>query len=115
MKAQKDCQISRPISVWRPSARGIATVLAGLALVIVTSCASQPPETASANPRMTEEQVLALAKPGLPLPPHESYHTRFKDGLWSVWVAPDAGFPQRNWTIVTIQDTDGKVLKDGSH
>jgi hypothetical protein len=115
MKPQTDCKISRPISVWRLSARGIATVLAGLACVAVTGCAHMQPETTSASPRMTEEQVLALAKPCLPLPPHESYHTQFKDGLWSVWVAPDAGFPQRNWTIVTIQDTDGKVLKDGSH
>lgn len=32
---------------------------------------------------MTEAQVIAVAKPNLPLPEHEAYRTRFKDGnLW---------------------------------
>jgi len=61
--------------------------------------------------RMTKAQVLTVAKPILPLPAHESYHTQFKDGTWSVWAKPDTGFQQHSWTTVTIRDSDGQVLQ----
>jgi hypothetical protein len=118
MKPLIDCKISRSISVGRISVRGLSTFIVGLALVAATGCALLRPEATSASassPCMTETQVLALAKPLLPLPPHETYHTQFKNGAWSVWVAPDVGFKQRNWTVVTINDADGKVVKDSSH
>ena len=89
----------------------ITTLLLSMvvAVVLLAGCAS--PNRDTARPRMSEEEVLRVAKPILPLPAHESYHTLFKDGAWSVWAEPDAGFQQRSWSTVTIRDRDGQVLR----
>ena len=64
--------------------------------------------------RMTEAQVIEAAKAYVPLPQHESYHTQFKDGIWTVWAEPNAGFQQRSWSTVTIRDSDGRVIRVAS-
>jgi hypothetical protein len=80
-----------------------------VAVTLLAGCAS--PDLDNSQARMTEEAVLRVAKPVLPLPPHESYHTQFKNGLWTVWAEPEAGFPQRSWSTVTIRDRDWQVLR----
>jgi len=80
-----------------------------VAVMLLAGCASQ--NRGTVRRRMTEEEVLRVAKPILPLPAHESYHTLFKNGVWSVWAEPAAGFQQRSWSTVTIRDRDGQVLQ----
>jgi hypothetical protein len=69
-------------------------------------------DVASSSRHLTEAQVRAIAKTVLPLPAGESYYVHFSDGIWKVWTSPD-GSIKGGWgatTVLTIQDSDGKVL-----
>jgi hypothetical protein len=80
-------------------------------LVIITGCVAvgcaNTRHGTSSSRHLTEAQVLAIAKPMLPLPPGESYHVGFEDGTtWVVWT--ESATP--SWggrTVVTIRDIDG--------
>ncbi len=65
------------------------------------------------GPRMTEAQVLALAKPMLPLFAGDSYRRvdfRESTRTWEVSTWPDGGAEVHTWLVVLIRDSDGKVL-----
>jgi hypothetical protein len=62
----------------------------------------------ASNRHLTEAQVLAIAKPMLPLPAGESYHANFSNGIWEVFTEPD-GVQVRGGTVVLVQDIDGKT------
>jgi hypothetical protein len=64
----------------------------------------------SSGPRLTKDKVITIAKPSLPLPPHETYHAEYAGGIWKVWAKADAGYDERSWTIVTVRDMDGTVV-----
>jgi hypothetical protein len=71
---------------------------------------AQTNDTPASASRMTEAQVLALAKPMLPLGANEGYSVYFRSNDWVV-----ATLPIKNgrgyYRVMTIQDSDGKVLE----
>lgn len=70
-----------------------------------------PPDTVpepTASRHLTEAQVLAIARPLLPLPPGESYHVNFRDGTWEVFTEPD-GVQVRGGRVILVQDSDEKT------
>ena len=77
------------------------------AVAMTVGCASSHTE-ASSKQHLTEAQALTIAKPMLPLPDGETYRVRFKDGTWEVWTDRE-GSHFRSWTVVVIQDADGKA------
>jgi serine/threonine protein kinase len=63
----------------------------------------------SSRPHLAETQVIAIAKPMLPLAAGPSCHAQFSNGTWDVWTEPD----KPDWgamTVVSIRDSDGKIL-----
>jgi hypothetical protein len=62
----------------------------------------------TASRHLTEAQVLAIAKPLLPLPAGESYQVNFRDGTWEVFTEPD-GVQVRGGRVILVQDSDGKT------
>lgn len=89
----------------------IFAVLINIAGFVAFGCASKPHETSSGR-HLSEAQVLAIAKPMLPLRAGESYYLHFSDGVWKVWASVD-GTIRGGWggsTVLTIQDSDGKIL-----
>jgi hypothetical protein len=82
------------------------------ALARQSSLESNAPK--SSQRHLTQAQAIALAKPVLPLPAGDSYRLAFKDGIWVIWTGRD-DIPARAWTVVTIRDSDGKVLERGNY
>jgi hypothetical protein len=85
--------------------------LFAIAGFVAVGCAAKRHETSSIH-HLTEAQVLAIAKPAMPLSAGESYYLHFNDGVWKVWTSVD-GSIRGGWkasTVLTIQDSDGKVL-----
>jgi hypothetical protein len=76
------------------------------AVLVTTGCTNGPQLTSGRH--LTEDQVLALAKPRLPLPAGEAYQVNFRDGTWEVFTEPK-NVPVRSWRVMLIRDSDGKV------
>jgi hypothetical protein len=76
---------------------------------IYTSQKTMRDATTSSRPHLTETQVIAIAKPILPLPAEASYHAHFSNGTWDVWTEPDKPDLGAR-TEVKIRDADGKIL-----
>jgi len=68
----------------------------------------------SSQRHLTLAQAVTIAKPVLPLPEGDSYRVAFKDGIWIIWTDRD-DIPFRAWTVVTIRDSDGKLLETGNY
>jgi hypothetical protein len=89
----------------------LQTLITCLAVAITVGCADTRREASSSH-HLTEAQVLAIAKPALPLSAGESYYLHYDDGVWKVWNSTD-GSIRGGWkasTVLTIRDSDGKVL-----
>lgn len=84
----------------------LSTFIACVGLVVTAGCTDA--RQAVCGRRMTEAQVLALAKPRLPLPTGESYHVHFREGTWEVSTERES-VPVRCWRVILIRDLDGKV------
>jgi hypothetical protein len=66
--------------------------------------------TPSSSRHLTEVQVLALAKPILPLGPNEGYFVQFRSNVWVVAAEPIKN-GRGYYGVMTIRDSDGKVLE----
>jgi major membrane immunogen (membrane-anchored lipoprotein) len=85
----------------------IAYILTLVTVTLFIGCSK-----ASSSTHLTKAQVLAIAKPVLPLHPGESYYESFTNGTWKVWASVD-GSIRGGWgatTVLMIQDADGKIL-----
>ena len=92
--------------------KNIAFILILVALTLFIGCSKGSPSI-----HLTKAQVLTIAKPLLPLRAGESYYESFTNGTWTVWAADDGTIKGGEDTIVgggstvlTIRDSDGKVL-----
>ena|SRR5947209_5126044 len=69
------------------------------------------------TPRMTEQQVIRIAKQGMiarfpdSVGAHEPYHAEFSHGTWSVWGTVPAGVRGGGSPEVTVRDSDGVVMQ----
>jgi hypothetical protein len=66
--------------------------------------------TPSSSRHLTQAQVLALAKPMLPLGPNEAYSVDFRSNVWVVAAEPIKN-GRGYYRVMTIRDSDGKVLE----
>ena len=87
----------------------IAFILALVAVTLFIGC-----NKASSSTHLTKAQVLTIAKPLLQLRSGESYYESFTNGTWTVWNSNDGtikgGEDVAGSTVLTIRDSDGKVL-----
>src|SRR5262245_48552055 len=82
------------------------------ALVVLQSAGCS---CSSSKPRMTEQDVIRVAKvemvarfPGS-VTAYEPYRAEFRDGTWSVWGTVPAGVRGGGAPAATVRDSDGRV------
>ena len=83
----------------------------------VTAGCSHTPTPASAQPRMTETEVLAVAEAAIVarysadlVAAHRPYHATFRNGLWGVSGTVPAGIRGGGAPETIVRDSDGKVF-----